>query len=218
MNEVNYLPDLCANLFSVHKGIKNGFDLNNEGESIFLTKGSSSITFDRIIKRLDGTISGIKMISLDSSTAYIAQNKMDSNKSIDVNKFHERIGHCSLDCLKKTAQIFGLKLKGDFEVSSDCAIAKARQKKVGKDWKGGSQVPGERVYLDISFIKDESYGGSCFWALLVDNYTDYRWSIFLKNKSNLKSKVMTLLTNLNIVGINVKHIRCKDSGENKSLF
>jgi hypothetical protein len=29
---------------------------------------------------------------------------------------------------------------------------------------------------------------------------------------------MTLLTNLKIAGINVKHIRCDDSGENKSLF
>jgi transposase InsO family protein len=143
---------------------------------------------------------------------------MDSNKSIDVNKFHEMIGHCGLDLLKKTAQIFGLKLKGDFEVCSDCAIAKARQKNVGKDWKGGSQVPGERVYLDISFIKDESYGDSRFWALLVDDYTDYCWSIFLTNKSDLKNKVMPLLTDLKIAGINVRHIRCDDSGENKSLF
>jgi hypothetical protein len=79
-------------------------------------------------------------------------------------------------------------------------------------------VPGERVYLDISSIRDESYGGSCFWVLLVDDYSDYCWSIFLKNKSDLKSKVMTLLTNLKIAGINVKYFRCDDSGENKALF
>jgi hypothetical protein len=46
INEVKYLPELCANLFSVKKAIKNGFNLSNEGESISLTKGSSSITFD----------------------------------------------------------------------------------------------------------------------------------------------------------------------------
>jgi hypothetical protein len=40
----------------------------------------------------------------------------------------------------------------------------------------------------------------------------------LKNKSDLKSKVMTLLTDLKIAGINVKYIRCDDSGENKALF
>jgi hypothetical protein len=96
-----------------------------------------------------------------------------------------------------------LKLKGDFKVCKGCAISKARQKNLSKDWKGGSQVSRERVYLDISSIRDESYDGSCFWALLVDDYTDYCWSIFLKNQSDLKSKVMTLLTDLKIAEINV---------------
>jgi hypothetical protein len=79
-------------------------------------------------------------------------------------------------------------------------------------------VSGERVYLDISSIRDESNGSSCFWALLVDDYSDYCWSIFLKNKSDLKSKIMTLLNDLKISEINVKYIRCDDSGENKALF
>jgi hypothetical protein len=158
------------------------------------------------------------MVYLDSPTAYVDQNKLDSGKSVDVNKFHEIKGHCGLDRLKKTAQVHGLKLKGDFKVCRDCAIAKARQKNLNKDWKGGSQVSGERVYSDISTIRDEIYGGSCFWVLLVDDYTDYCWSIFLKNKTDLKSKFMTLLTDLKIAGINLKYIRCDDSGENKALF
>jgi hypothetical protein len=36
--------------------------------------------------------------------------------------------------------------------------------------------------------------------------------------SDLKSKVMTLLADLNSTGINVMHVRCNDSGDNKSLF
>ena len=58
--------------------------------------------------------------------------------------------------------IHSLKLSGDFETCEECAIAKARQKNVNKEWKGGSQIPGERVYLDISSNKDVSYGGSKF--------------------------------------------------------
>jgi hypothetical protein len=170
---------------------------------------------------LDGTVLGIKMVSLDSPAAYVVWNKTDSSKGINVNKCHEMIGHCGVDCLKKTAQVHGLKLKGNFKVRKDCSFAKARHKNLNKDWKGGSQVPGERFYLDISSIRDESYGGyggSCFWVLLVDDYTGYCWSIFLKHKSDLNSKVMTLLTNLKIAGINVKNIRYDDSGENKAFF
>jgi hypothetical protein len=95
-----------------------------------------------------------------------------------VKKFHEMIGQCGVYRLKKTANIHGLKLKGEFKVCEDCALAKARQRNVNKDWKGGSQTPGERVYLDISSIKGESYGGSCFWALVLDDHTDYCWSLF----------------------------------------
>jgi hypothetical protein len=141
INEVKYLPDLRAILFSVNKTLKNGFKLNNQDESISLAKGSASITFDRIIKSLDGTVSGIKMVSLDSPAAYVAQNNLDSSKSIDVNKFHEMIGHCGFDCLKKTSQVHGLKFKGDFKICKYFTVAKARQKKLNKDWKDGSQAP-----------------------------------------------------------------------------
>jgi hypothetical protein len=105
INDVKFLLKLCAILFSVNKALKNGFKLSNKNENISLTKGSASITFDRIIKSLDGTVSGIKMVYLDSPTAYVAQNKLDSGKSVNVNKFHEMIGHFGLNCLKKTAQI-----------------------------------------------------------------------------------------------------------------
>ena len=40
----------------------------------------------------------------------------------------------------------------------------------------------------------------------------------MKAKSDLKAKVTTLLTDLKIAGVNVKFIRCDDSGENKALF
>jgi hypothetical protein len=86
---------------------------------------------------------------------------------------NQAMTRCGVDCLKKTENIHGLKLKGEFKVCEDCAVAKARQRNVNKDWKGGSQVPGERVNLDISSIKGESFGGSCFWALVVDDHTDY---------------------------------------------
>jgi hypothetical protein len=109
-------------------------------------------------------------------------------------------------------------LKGEFKVCEDYALAQGRQRNINKVWKGGSQVPGERVYLDISSIKGESYDDSCFWALVVDNHTDYCWILFLKEKSDLKSKFLTLLTDLKIAGLDVKFIQCSDSGENMALF
>jgi hypothetical protein len=106
----------------------------------------------------------------------------------------------------------------NFKVCKDCTVAKARQKNLNQVWKGGIQVPGERVYLDIRNTRDESYGGSYFWVVLVDDCTDYCWSKSLKKKSDFKGKVLTLLTDLNVAGIYVKKLRCDDSCENKALF
>jgi hypothetical protein len=39
----------------------------------------------------------------------------------------------------------------------------------------------------------------------------------LKRKSDLKEKVKTLLTELQIAGLNVKFIRCDNAGENVSM-
>jgi hypothetical protein len=105
-------------------------------------------------------------------------------------------------------------LKVKLKVCEDCAVAKARERKVNQDWKEGSQRPAERVYLGKSSIKNKSYGGSCILVLVVDYYLDYCGSIFLKTKGEQKVKVMTLLIDLQIAGVNVKFVKCDDSSEN----
>jgi hypothetical protein len=55
-------------------------------------------------------------------------------------------------------------------VCEECAIAKARQKDTNKISKGRSKNPGERMYIDISSIKGERFGGSKRWTLIVDDY------------------------------------------------
>jgi hypothetical protein len=72
----------------------------------------------------------------------------------------------------------------------------ARQKNTNKISKGGSKNPGERFYIDISSIKGESFGGSRFWTFIVDDYTDFCWSYFLKKKSDLKEKVANFIQEL----------------------
>jgi hypothetical protein len=96
------------------------------------------------------------------------------DKSINVNKFHEMMGHCGTERLQKTANILGFKLIGNIEVCQDCALAEERQKNISKEWKGGSQVPGEIIDLDINSVRDLSLGGAKCWVLVVDDHhTDY---------------------------------------------
>jgi hypothetical protein len=108
LKEVKYVPELWVSYFSISKELKNGFVLSNKGLMISLKKGSVSVTFDRVIKTANGSISGIKMTTYDPSVAYIEKVSLTAIKEIDVNKFHEMIGHCGVDSLKNTTTVHGL--------------------------------------------------------------------------------------------------------------
>jgi hypothetical protein len=66
LHKVKYNPDLWPNLFSLHQTLKKGHKISNEDMIIYLPKGASSITFDRIYNtKNDGTVRGIKMSVYD---------------------------------------------------------------------------------------------------------------------------------------------------------
>jgi hypothetical protein len=43
---------------------------------------------------------------------------------------------------------------------------------MNKSAKGGSKIPGECLFMDISLIKKRSLGGSKYWLLVLDDCTD----------------------------------------------
>jgi hypothetical protein len=126
-------------------------------------------------------------------------------------------GHCGQETLNNTVKMYGFKASGNFETYEQCAITKALQKNVNKNWLGSSNVLAESLYIDISSIKGRSFGGAKFWALIVDECTDYCWSLLMNNKSDLKAKIHTLLTNLKIDSLNERKIKCDNAGKNFTM-
>jgi hypothetical protein len=217
LKNVKYVPEICSNLFSLNKPLKNGFKLTNDEVIISITKKHVTLTFDRVIKILDdGYVTGVMIRPILSERAYggYAHTTIEKEKSFDINHLHRIFGHCGHATLKNTVKMYGFKLSRVPETCVECAIAKARQKNVNKNWLGSSNVPGDRLYMDLSSIKESSFAGAKFWALIIDECADYCWSVALKNKSYLQDKVRTLLTYYKIAGLNVKCIRCDDAGEN----
>jgi len=42
-------------------------------------------------------------------------------------------------------------------------------------------MPGEWLFVDISHVKNQSFGGLQYWLLAVDDAMDFSFSLFLKN-------------------------------------
>jgi hypothetical protein len=77
LKEVKYVPELWVSLFSISKELKNRFDLSNKLLMIILKKGSVYFIFDRVIKAVIGSVSGIKMTTHDPSVASIAKRQFN---------------------------------------------------------------------------------------------------------------------------------------------
>jgi hypothetical protein len=218
LNDVKYVPKLCLNLLSLDKSLKKGFKVSNDGVVVIFNYKHVHLTFDRVIHATDGCVTGSFMKpTLFNNINRFANATISNERTYDIIHLHELFGHCGQETLNNTIKMYGFKSSGNFETCEQCAIAKAQQKNVNKNWLGSSNVQGECLYINISSIKERSFGGAKFWALIVDDCKDYCWSFVMKSKLDLKAKIKTLLTYLKIAGWNVRFIRCDDSDKNMTM-
>jgi transposase InsO family protein len=180
-----------------------------------LEKGDFKIIFDKVFATKAGYILGIEMIQKSNE---MAQANLTAGREINVNELHEMLGHPYEAAVRKTAETLGLKTTGTFVKCENCALSKARRKNLNKEKVERAGKMGERLFMDISSIKTESFGSKKFWLLLVDDATDCSFSFFLSAKSQLSQTVRDFIKDIKMKhGIETKIIRCDNGGENKGL-
>ncbi len=76
-------------------------------------------------------------------------------------------------------------------------------------------MPGEWLFVDISHVKNQSFGGLQYWLFAVDDVMDFSFSLFLKMKDQMARAMILLIKELhNLENIVVKKICCDNSSEN----
>ena len=83
------------------------------------------------------------------------------------------MSHCSEETLKLTAAAHNITLTGKLEPCVDCATANARQKNVAKSTETKATQPGERKFIDITWISIK--------AMLEISFGYWHWMISLAN-------------------------------------
>jgi hypothetical protein len=101
-------------------------------------------------------------------------------KKEDINKFHRKLGHPSKEITIATAKHLGVKLDGSWDECEECMLGKARKKNLKSNSMNKSTKAGERFGFNISYIKNDSFGGSKYWLLIVDEFSSMVWSYFLR--------------------------------------
>ena len=160
---------------------------------------------------------GVEIVPRVENTAMVNQNETIKARKMDIHAAHHMFGHSSQATTIATAKYYGWELTGKWNGCSDCTMAKIRQRNLNKNSEA-AKTKGERLYMDISSVKHRSIGGTKFWCLIVDEYTNMKWSFFLKSKGELKDKIIPFLKIVHEKDkVTIQSIRCDNAGENHKV-
>ena len=100
-----------------------------------------------------------------------------------------------------------------------CIQAKAKRMNLEKKADNPSQIPGERLFIDTSSVKDNKKRQTGkYWLMVVDECTSMKWSFFIKQKNDQIRPVMDLIQELRKIHPKAAtFVRCDNAGENKLL-
>ena len=218
LEDYHYVPEMGDMfLFSILNALHRGWHLANEKMVMTLTRGSTMLKFDHLLKTPKGVLGALKGILIGPCERAYPSMMGSGDWSMDTNRFHKVFGHVHEATGKLTARYYSVETTGTIQPCEDCNLSKARQKNVAKSTMTMATTPGERLFLDISSVAHKSFGGSKFWILVLDDKTDMIWSIFVQHKNQLAKEVDTLLDVLSSQGKTVRYIRGDNAGENKML-
>ena len=133
---------------------------------------------------------------------------------------HEQLGHPGKDTTHEIVKGLNLNVKpGTMETCWLCTVAKAKQKNVVQfSLHKKSQVPGERVFQDLSSMQPPARVAALpreNRRIIVDECTHFKVSHLFHRKDQMAEANCELLKAWKDIGIITKFIRMDNAGENK---
>jgi hypothetical protein len=204
------------NLFSV----VNAVDAGN-----YVLFGPKDVKFLQNIRILDVDVvhtgKRIKdLFVLASTVSYV--DKMSTNDGASI--WHARLGHLSMDKLKAMVLknlVKGLPMLttlGSDEVCEGCQYGKAHRLPFDKSF-SRCKSPLELIHGDLMGpCTTPSYSGSLYMLVLVDDYTQFTWVYFMKEKSEVFFRFKEFKATVeSMLNKKIKRFRTDNGGEFTSI-
>ena len=153
---------------------------NGDIEIKLTHKHFESIMFDSVLRFDDAILLAAKIKILPRNLNLKGAYTATLEGRITKKMLHQVTGHAGQQLMADTAKYYGVNVTGVVTKCLCCSLEKIRQTNIPKKNESTTKNPGERIYLDISSIKDESLCGRRPWVMLVDEATRCKHSFFLK--------------------------------------
>ncbi|CAN0297573.1 unnamed protein product, partial [Scytosiphon promiscuus] len=188
-----YVPGLQFNLFSLH-AVTPTHGAILDGKGAHLLNGSLSF-----VRTDSGSYLRATRVNADAAiaAAVLAPGRM---QHIDINDLHVSLAHSHAVTLRETARQMGIKVTGDLVPCAGCSQAKGRKMPVPWSTRCRAKKPLERLFVDLSGQKHPSTGGFQYLMMIVDDFSRFGWTYFLKKKSDVPAVFGKFLSDIRALG------------------
>ena len=125
----------------------------------------------------------VKHGSADPPAMVAAMMHPGPQRSMNCDDLHFSLGHTNDDNARETAKQRGIKVTGVRGYCDGCGEPKAIRRAVPKEITLKAERPMKRVFVDLAGSFLTSAGGARYCMLMVDDYTNVSWTLFLGDRS-----------------------------------
>ena len=180
LEDVAVVPSLAFDLMSINC-IQKRYDILMNREGAWLL--NSRVHF---VKSPTGNYiaaTRVKYGSADPPAMVAAMMRPGPQRSMNCDDLDFSLGHTNDDNARETAKQRGIKVTGVRGYCDGCGESKAIRRAVPKETTLKAERPLKRVFVDLAGPFLTSAGGARYCMLMVDDYTNVGWTLFLGNKS-----------------------------------
>ena len=209
LTEVWYIPDIRKNLFSTLAA------QDKHPDSVFISKTKACFfkLFDEVwLEGSRNRLGGLYRLHIRpiKPTIPTEVNAITSENVLQL--YHERFGHQNKRHIKMILKReLGINVNIDSEICEGCVYGKAHVLKFGT--RDRAKAPGELLHTDVCGPFQKSMSGYRYFVLFKDDYSRYRFVYFMRHKSEVAEKLITVLAVIKTAGYGVKELLSDNGGE-----
>ena len=180
LERVAVVPSLAFDLMPINC-IQERYDVLMNREGAWLLNGRV-----HFVKSPTGNFiaaTRVKHRSADPPAMVAAMMRPGPQRSMNCDDLHFFLGHTNDDNARETAKQRGIKVTGVRGYCNGCGESKAIRRAVPKETTLKAERPMKRVFVDLAGPFLTSAGGARYCMLIVDDYTNVGWTLFLGDKS-----------------------------------
>jgi len=219
LKDVLYIPSFKRNLLSIYSLCKDNYKImfynyeNKNKVKIYNKKGNRIYTSTAIESTKTYKIYFLKeKLNVNSLPTSFSIEETDDDKILKL--WHRRMGHFNIAIIKD--RLPNINLKEKFMI---CVESKIKNFLYYLS-KNKTTEPFEMVHMDTVLNSDKSIYGNKYFFTIMDDYTRFGWTFFLKSKAEVFPTFLKWYNKVkNIFNKNIKYLKTDNGTEySNSLF